>query len=57
MSSDIRQVLWAVVQAERHATQNRLYEAACALQDAVKLVSAAFRELDQLEAQADEPKA
>jgi len=57
MSNYIRQVLWAVVQAERHATQNRLYEAACALQDAVKLVNAAFRELDQLEAQADGPKA
>ena len=57
MSNYIRQVLWAVVQAERHATQNRLYEAACALQDAVKLRNAALRELDQLEARADEPKA
>ena len=57
MSNYIRQVLWAVVQAERHATQNRLYEAACALQDAVKLVNAAFRELDELEHRADGPKA
>jgi len=54
--NDIRQVLWAVVQAEKHATQNRLYEAACALQDAVKLVNAAFRELDELEAKACGPE-